>query len=97
MICAVSFALITCLGGYIGEDEENDSVSGKPYTKETVEKTWKQIEDYIESDVGISGERPLPEVLSEKEILVRAYSIMLKRGAFQFSFACWQFHLPTIG
>ena len=82
LICAVSFALITCLGEYIGEDEENDSGSGKPYTKETVEKTWKQIEGYVESDVGISDERPLPEVLSEKEILVRAYSIMLKRGTF---------------
>jgi hypothetical protein len=81
LICIVSFAFTTCSGdGY--EEEKNEPGSGKPYTKDDIEKIWKQIDDYIESDVPISGERPLPDALSEKEALVRTYSIMSKRGDF---------------
>jgi hypothetical protein len=81
LICVVSFVFTTCIGdGY--EEEKNEPGSGKPYTKESIEKIWEQIDGFVESDVPISGERPLPDAMSEKEALVRAYSIMSKRGNF---------------
>jgi hypothetical protein len=81
LICVVSFAFTTCIGdGY--EEKNNKPENDKPYTKDSIEKTWKQIDDFVESDVGISDVRPLPDVMSEKESLVRAYSLLSKRGYF---------------
>jgi hypothetical protein len=81
LVCVISFAFTTCTGdGY--EEEKNDPGGGKPPTKDRVEKIWKQIDDFVESDVGISDVRPLSNVMSEKESLVRAYSLLSKRGYF---------------
>ena len=82
IVCFVSLLSTVCSKDVVIQEPGGQP---EPYTgtKDSLEKIWKQIEDYIESDVGmISDERPLPDVLSEKEILVRAYSIMSKRGAF---------------
>jgi hypothetical protein len=81
LICVVSFAFTTCIGDG-PEEEKNDPGSGKPYTKDDIEKIWEQIDGFVESDVGISDVRPLPNVLSEKEALVRGYSVLSKRGHF---------------
>jgi hypothetical protein len=82
IICVVSVAFTSC-PTYTEENTTDAYPDYYPsYPQNDMEKIWKGIEGYIESDVGISAERPFPNVLSEKEALIRAYSIMAKRGFF---------------
>lgn len=87
LICAVSLIFVTCPGDAdVEEAKPEEYVSfTTPQSESEMEKTWKAIESYIESDVEISDVRPFPNALSEKELLVRAYKAMSKRGYFSLN------------
>ena len=81
IICFVSLLSAAC-----SKDLVNQEPDGQPETytgtEDSLKKTWEYIDDYIESDVGISDVRPFTNVLSEKEALVRVYSALWKQGYF---------------
>ncbi|MDR2802949.1 MAG: hypothetical protein LBB22_01505 [Treponema sp.] len=83
IICAVSLIFITCPGETgIPKDKEDYSI---PYIENNSEKVWQYIQNYIESDVPISDVRPFPNVLSEKEALLKAYKVMYMKGYFSLN------------
>jgi hypothetical protein len=48
----------------------------------TPEEKWAIIQANMAPNVSVSAERPLPNVLSEKEILLKATDALAKEGAF---------------
>jgi hypothetical protein len=82
LLCVISLIFITCPR----DTEIGETLKGESpyiyYPQNDTEKTWKAIESYIESDVGISDVRLFPNVLSEKELLLKAYKTMSMRGYF---------------
>jgi hypothetical protein len=51
---------------------------------------WELIQDYIVPDAPVSNQRPLPNVLSEQEILLKAADYLDKEGAFDPSYFEYQ-------
>jgi hypothetical protein len=57
----------------------------------TPEEKWEIMqEDYIVHDAPISDERPLPNVLSEQEVLLKAADLAVKEGVLDPSYYAYQ-------
>jgi hypothetical protein len=53
------------------------------YENRTSEETWENIQsDHMVPDAPVSNERPLPNVLSEQEVLLKVADIALAEGVF---------------
>jgi hypothetical protein len=53
---------------------------------------WEIIQDHIVSGAPVSNERPLPNILSEQEILLKATNYALKEGALDTSYHAYRNH-----
>jgi hypothetical protein len=62
------------------------------FENNTPEEKWAIIQDYMVPGASVSNERPLPNVLSEQEILLKAADILSKEGAFDTSYHEYQKH-----
>jgi hypothetical protein len=52
------------------------------FENNTPEEKWEIIQDYMVPNASVSNERPLPNVLSEQEVLIKAADFANKEGAF---------------
>jgi hypothetical protein len=76
VICLVSFIFAACYGDYT----EDYSAGGSP--ESVVAKQWAYVKNYLAPGVEISDERPFPDMFSEKELILKAYSVMSNKGYF---------------
>jgi hypothetical protein len=56
----------------------------------TPSEKWETIQAYIVSGAPVSNERPLPNVLSEQEVLLKATDVLIKEGALDPSYYEYQ-------
>jgi hypothetical protein len=63
------------------------------YEKSTPQEKWRIIQEYyMVPGAPVSNERPLPNVLSEQEVLLKALDVLSKEGAFDTSYHEYQKH-----
>jgi hypothetical protein len=53
---------------------------------------WEIIQDYIVPGAPVSNQRPLPNVLSEQEVLLKAMDYAVEKGALDTSYYAYQNH-----
>jgi hypothetical protein len=52
----------------------------------TPEQKWEVMQDYLAPGTTVSGERPMPDILSEQEVLLKAADYAYKIGALDSSY-----------
>jgi hypothetical protein len=61
----------------------------------TYAEKWEIIQEYIVPDAPISNDRPLPNVLSEQEILLKATDYAIKEGMLDTAYPAYK-HNPSL-
>jgi hypothetical protein len=56
------------------------------FENNTPKEKWEIIQDYMVPNAPVSNERPLPNVLSEQEVLLKAADVLAKEGVFDPSY-----------
>jgi len=70
---------------------EGSEQEKKTWEKATTEEKWEMLQDgFMVPGVGTSDERPLPNVLSEREALVKAADVAIAEGVLDPSYYAYQ-------
>jgi hypothetical protein len=78
---------IAVLFGSCGQNGQKQTV----YETSTSQEKWQIIrDDFMVSDVPVSEERPLPSVLSEQEVLLKAADVAVKEGVLDPEYYAYQ-------
>jgi hypothetical protein len=66
------------------------SLSPRSGRNNTPNEKWEIIQNYMVPGAPVSSERPLPNVLSEQEVLLKAMDFAIEEGALDTSYYAYQ-------